>query len=412
MEKERKNALEMAEEEEEEAEEGAEAQGRGHIRVACRCALLVAVGLMADKSSLDLKLDELTKEYSKTKYNKATNKHLGILRRKIAEVKREIVDAGKGKGGIGFSVKKSGDATVALMGFPSSGKSSLINVLTNTKSKTARYEFTTTSVVPGVMLYNDAHIQIFDMPGIIENAHLGSGGGKSVISAMKVADLIVFVIDIDKIDRLDVLLAELKALNVVINRQRPRVYVRESGSAIGIVVETNKSVLSDRDVKEVVMGFGVHDARVRIDEEIGIDDLLGVISGKYKYMRAIVALNKIDRREDYERVAKSISERHNIKVVPISATQKLNIEPLKASIYENLGLITVYLKPKEEEISKPLILRGSPTVGDAAAKIHTEILDNLKCAYITGPSAKFTRQRVGAEHRLKSGDMITFIKHS
>ena len=81
------------------------------------------------------------------------------------------------------------------------------------------------------------------------------------------------------------------------------------------------------------------------------------------------------------------------------------------AIYDNLGIITVYLKPKEEDTAKPLILKESSTVGDAAAKVHTEILDNLKCAYITGPSAKFNRQRVGETHVLKSGDIITFIKH-
>src|ERR1700733_2463095 len=133
---------------------------------------------MADTSSLENKLGELTEEYSKTKYNKATNKHLGIIRKKISQLKKDIVEAGKGQKGKGFFVKKTGDATVSLMGFPSTGKSSLINVLTNTRSKTARYEFTTTTVVPGVMFYNDAHIQIFDMPGIIENAHMGSGGGR------------------------------------------------------------------------------------------------------------------------------------------------------------------------------------------------------------------------------------------
>ncbi|MCL5115512.1 MAG: 50S ribosome-binding GTPase, partial [Candidatus Marsarchaeota archaeon] len=139
---------------------------------------------------LDSRLEELNEEYSKTKYNKATNLHLGILRAKIAKVKREIVTAKKRRHGKGFFVKKTGDATVALAGFPSTGKSSLINVMSNTKSKTAQYAFTTLTIVPGVMLYRDAHIQIFDMPGIIEGAHLGVGGGREVISAMRTADQI------------------------------------------------------------------------------------------------------------------------------------------------------------------------------------------------------------------------------
>lgn len=366
---------------------------------------------MADKSVLEETLDELQEEYSKTKYNKATNKHLGILRKKISQTKKDIVEAGKGRAGKGFFVKKTGDATVALMGFPSTGKSSIINVLTNTRSRTAAYEFTTTTVVPGIMFYNDAHIQIFDMPGIIENAHLGSGGGKSVVAAMKVADLITFVIDIEKTEHLGILLDELKGLNVIINKPRPKVHIRESPNNIGLVLERNKSKLSESEIKTIISGFGISNARIMIEEPVSIDELIGLVSGKYQYMKAIVALNKIDNKPDYEKTAKALSEKYSIQVVPISATEKANIDKMKEAIYRNLNIITVYLKPKEEPHSTPLILKYPSTVGDAAAKVHTEILDNLKCAYITGPSAKFDRQRVGAEHQLKSGDIITFIKH-
>ena len=88
-------------------------------------------------------------------------------------------------------------------------------------------------------------------------------------------------------------------------------------------------------------------------------------------MRAIVALNKIDLSSEYDRVAKGISEKYSIQVVPISATQKTNMDRLKEAIYRNLGIITVYLKPKEEDVAKPLILKTQSTVGDAAAKVHT-----------------------------------------
>lgn len=366
---------------------------------------------MAQKSGLESELEELQKEYSKTKYNKATNKHLGILRKKIANVKKEIIESGKGRKGKGFFVKKAGDATVALMGFPSAGKSSLINALTNTKSKTAGYEFTTTSVIPGTMLHKDAHIQIFDMPGIIENAHLGMGGGKSVIAAMRAADLIVFVIDIEKQEQLNILLNELKALNVMINRPKPKVHVRESSNNIGLLVESNRSKIGEKEVQTVLSAFGICNARIRIDENITIDELIGLISGKNHYMKAVAALNKIDLRSDYSAIKEELQEKYAIEVVPISATNETNISELKEAIYRNLSIITVYLKPKEENVAKPLILKALSTVGDAAAKVHTEILDNLKCAYITGPSAKFARQRVGADHVLKSGDIITFIKH-
>ena len=54
--------------------------------------------------------------------------------------------------GQGFAVPKSGDGRVALIGFPSVGKSSLLNAVTDTKSEAAAYEFTTLTCIPGLTL--------------------------------------------------------------------------------------------------------------------------------------------------------------------------------------------------------------------------------------------------------------------
>ncbi|MDE1833063.1 MAG: 50S ribosome-binding GTPase [Candidatus Micrarchaeota archaeon] len=370
------------------------------------------VGMSGKKETLEGKLEELQEEYSGTKYNKATNKHLGILRRKIADVKKEIVEAGKHKKGEGFFVKKMGDATVALVGFPSAGKSSLINKIANTRSKTAHYAFTTTTIVPGTMLYKDAHIQVFDMPGLIEGAHVGLGGGRAVISAMKVADLIVFVIDVNNVPQLHMLMDELRALNVRINMQRPRLSVIETDSNTNIIMEVNKSGLSERDIIMVLNNFGIHNAKVRVQERIDIDDFIAIVTGKIYYMKAIVALNKIDTNKNYQKLADEISSKHGIKVIPISATEGTNIDRLKDEIYRALDIMTIYLKPKVgDERLMPMVLEKGSDVGDAARRLHTEIVDELQCAYVTGPSARFEHQRVGAAHVLKEGDIVTFIKN-
>jgi uncharacterized protein len=66
-------------------------------------------------------------EYAKTQKNKATEGHLGLVKAKIAKLKREILEGGDGKGGggggggRGFDVQKSGDTRVACIGFPSVG---------------------------------------------------------------------------------------------------------------------------------------------------------------------------------------------------------------------------------------------------------------------------------------------------
>ena len=73
---------------------------------------------MPYEEKLEEKLEELHEQYKKTPYNKHTNTYLGLLRKKISQAKKAILEAKKRKKGAGFAVKKSGDATVVLVGFP------------------------------------------------------------------------------------------------------------------------------------------------------------------------------------------------------------------------------------------------------------------------------------------------------
>ena len=141
------------------------------------------------------RLKELEEELRTTKYNKRTEHAIGLLKAKIARLREEIEKERKKarKKGKGFSIKKTGDATVVLVGFPSVGKSTLLNKLTNAKSKVGAYDFTTLNTIPGTMEYENAKIQIIDIPGLILGASTGSGRGKEVLSAVRVADLIIII---------------------------------------------------------------------------------------------------------------------------------------------------------------------------------------------------------------------------
>ena len=108
------------------------------------------------------RIKEIEDEIRRTQINKATNHHVGLLRAKISRLKQEQEEksgrASKSTGG--YSVRRSGDATVSIIGLPSVGKSTLLNNLTGADSKVAAFDFTTLDVVPGMMTYNGAKVQI------------------------------------------------------------------------------------------------------------------------------------------------------------------------------------------------------------------------------------------------------------
>lgn len=118
--------------------------------------------------------------------------------RKLARLRAQLLEpvpgAGSSGGGAGFDVSKSGDARIALVGFPSVGKSTFLSKITKTKSEVAAYSFTTLTAIPGVLEYGGAEIQVLDLPGIIEGASEGKGRGRQVISAAKVRDSLLLCI--------------------------------------------------------------------------------------------------------------------------------------------------------------------------------------------------------------------------
>ena len=95
-------------------------------------------------SAAEDRIKEIEAEIKKTQNNKATSHHIGKLKAQIAQLKEKIEKRNSSQQkSEGFLVKKSGDSTAVLLGFPSVGKSSILNYLTNANSKVGAYEFTT-----------------------------------------------------------------------------------------------------------------------------------------------------------------------------------------------------------------------------------------------------------------------------
>jgi small GTP-binding protein len=182
---------------------------------------------MINNMSVEEQIREIEEELKKTPYNKATQKHIGKQKAKLAKLRAEQAKQSAGKGGLGYGIRKRGDATVLLVGFPSVGKSTLLNKLTAAESKIGEYEFTTLEVVPGVLEYKGAKIQVLDVPGLIEGASSGKGRGKEVLSVIRIADLVLFLADARKPEQAEIMKKELHQAGLRLDQSPPDIKVKK-----------------------------------------------------------------------------------------------------------------------------------------------------------------------------------------
>lgn len=122
-------------------------------------------------------------------------------------------------------------ADVALVGYPSAGKSSLISVLSAAKPKIADYPFTTLVPNLGVVTAGTTVYTIADVPGLIPGASEGRGLGLEFLRHVERCSVLVHVLDTatleserDPVSDLDVIEAELRAYGGGLE-DRPRVVV-------------------------------------------------------------------------------------------------------------------------------------------------------------------------------------------
>ena len=198
---------------------------------------------------------------AKTQRNKATMGHLGLLKARLAKLRRELITPKSGGGGAGegFDVAKTGDARIGFVGFPSVGKSTLISNLAGVYSEVASYEFTTLTTVPGVIKYKGAKIQMLDLPGIIEGAKDGKGRGRQVIAVARTCSLIYIVLDVLKpIQHKRLIEKELEGFGIRLNKQPPDISLRKKDKGgISCQFLTTQSELDTEVVKGILSEYKV-----------------------------------------------------------------------------------------------------------------------------------------------------------
>jgi len=357
------------------------------------------------------KIKEIEAEMARTQKNKATNYHLGRLKGKLALLRSQLITESKsgGKAGEGFDVARSGDARVAMVGFPSVGKSTLLSTLTNTKSEAAAYAFTTLTCIPGVVPYNNSKIQLLDLPGIIEGASKGKGRGKQVIAVARTSDLILMVVEAAKAElQAKLLTKELEDVGIRINCRPPDItYVIKKTGGIKFNSTVELTHCDEKLCRDILHMRKVHNADILFRGNYTVDEFIDVVEGNRKYMRCLYCINKVDTITvgEMDRVARLPD------TVVISAHWKLNLDFLLDKMWEYLDVVRLYTKPrgKRPDFSEPVVVPRGTAILDLCNRIHRDFAKRFKTANVWGTSAKHVPQSVGIKHVLQDEDVVQLM---
>lgn len=139
-----------------------------------------------EAKTIDERIEALQEMIKEAPTHKGAEKLRAQLRKKLAQLKKEAAKSKKAGAKPRFSIRKEGSAQICIIGQTNSGKSSLLNALTNAKIEVADYEFTTKEPAVGMLDYDGVLIQLVEIPSTFDSEF------SSIIYS---CDLILILID-------------------------------------------------------------------------------------------------------------------------------------------------------------------------------------------------------------------------
>src|SRR5919108_2173259 len=97
-----------------------------------------------------------------------------------------------------FHVPKEGCAQVVLVGPADAGKSTLLRDLTGRPVAVGHYRFTTLRPAAGAVDIGGARVQFVDLPGLVEGAREGAGGGRILLACIRAADAMLYCLPAER----------------------------------------------------------------------------------------------------------------------------------------------------------------------------------------------------------------------
>lgn len=133
-------------------------------------------------------------------------------------------------------------ADIGLVGVPNTGKTSLLNELTNSSAKVGNYFFTTLEPNLGVL----QDLVIADIPGLIEGASYGKGLGYKFLRHITRTKIIAYCISSDTVD---------VSLEFKLIRNEMGIYDKSLLKKTEIILLTKSDLISEKDLEDKLKIF-------------------------------------------------------------------------------------------------------------------------------------------------------------
>ena len=307
-----------------------------------------------EAESITAKIACLEEMFATIPKHKGTDHLRADLRRKISKLKTEQHrKKGTGRHESEYHIEREGCGRVALVGPTNTGKSSLLAAYTHALPKISDSPFTTWTPTPGMMTFENVHIQLIDTPPL--NQEITK---PELFDLIRTSDLILLILDLQAfpIPQFQDSIALLGKHKILSNHLRDRTAEPEQKNFLPFVIVVNKD----------------DDPHYDDDFEV-LCELLG---------------------QDWPFISTSVkTHRH--------------LDELRKICYAKLDLIRIYAKPPGHETDRgqPFVLKRGSTIEDFAAKVHKDFLTNLKTARVWG-SGVYDGQPVAKDHILEDGDIV------
>jgi ribosome-interacting GTPase 1 len=347
--------------------------------------------------------------------HKGTEKLIKHVRRRMAELKRELYErqekerAIRGGGGARLYVAKEGDIQVAVVGPPSSGKTSLLQCLTNTTLRPDDLPFSTVEPVPSMFVEDGVYVQLVKTPSLVleQSSELNT----ITLATVRNADAVLLVVGADAgLGVLEKILSFFEDEGVHLTPPSNYVKIERRGLG-GIQIIGGGRVLGGtlNDVKRILNEYGIHHAVVYIEGAVALDEVEEALYVDKMYKPTIAVVTKIDSIKPAADVVDFFSKSGVRHYLADLRSCSLDRRRLLEDLLQATGRIRVFTKPIHSKtyVNKPIVVKAGSTVGEVAALIHSSLAETFKYAVVwrreTFPSHP---KRVGRDYVLHDNDVV------